>query len=106
MEQIKTRVHPLNEELAQAVEGDLPKTEACQVIFSEQERPDQCIKVLTLNTQLLPTFPEDPRFPSGGQHSRLADLFVHQLHNFDIVCLQEVWGALTSELKETTMMYA
>jgi hypothetical protein len=52
-----------------------------------------------------------PLFPANGHqallpHERLADLFIHEFHKFDILCLQEVWGLPTGECKEATIAYA
>ena len=38
---IKTRVHPLNKELCDAVHKSVPEAEAKEIIFTEQERPQK-----------------------------------------------------------------
>lgn len=60
---------------------------------------------MCFNTQLIPTVPESA-YKTGYQHERIADMFVHMFHDFDILCLQEVWGVATCELKDVLICYA
>ena len=54
---------------------------------------------------MIPIIPKSS-FKSGHQHERLADLVVTYFKDFDVICLQEVWGIFTSELKECLICYA
>ena len=64
------------------------------------------MRFLTYNTQLIPLIPEEPKFTSGFQAARMADLFVNFIQDYDVVALQEVWGILSCELKEIFVCYA
>ena len=62
MGRIVTRVHPLNEELCQAVRSSVSHSEAKKVIFSDVERPNKAIRYLNLNTMMLPLMPENANY--------------------------------------------
>ena len=53
----------------------MTEARAKNVIFSDKERPRKQIKVLNLNTMMLPIMPENPNYKSGYQYERIADMF-------------------------------
>ena len=55
---------------------------------------------------MLPIYPKNENYGTGYHYERLADLFEHHFNNFDIICLQEVFGLMTGELKEIFVTYA
>lgn len=65
LNKIKTRIHPLNEEMCIAVRKSLTQAEAKEIIFNEQERPRKQINFLNLNTLMLPLIPENPHYKTG-----------------------------------------
>lgn len=103
---IKTRVHPLNEDLCAKVRKMMSETEAQEVIFSGEERPNNAIKFLDFNTMLLPIFPENPKYKAGNQYERLTDMFQIAFKDYDIICLQEMFSIMFGELKEVAIEYA
>ena len=105
MEKIQTKVHPLDVEMCKAVRESVSKQEADKIIFSEEERPGMKIKLLNFNTIQLPYVPENPHYKAGCQNERLADMFVNYFHDFDIMCLQEMYGLISGELKEVAIAY-
>ena len=105
-DKIKTRVHPLNKELVEEVRRSHSEAEANEIIFSREERPGSCVRFLTQNTMMIPLFPVNPTYVSGCQFERLADLFLKVMPSYDVVCLQEVFGINTSELKDVAMAWA
>ena len=105
MDKIQTKIHPLNQEVCEAVRKSVSKQEADKIIFSEEERPGKKIKLLNFNTIQLPYIPENPYYKAGCQNERLADMFVNYFHEFDIMCLQEVYGLISGELKEIAIAY-
>lgn len=80
--------------------------EASEIIFSNKERPGNCIRLLNLNTMMLPLVPENKAYKSGCQYERLADFFVTSAHKYDIMCCQELFGMLSGELKEIAIEWA
>ena len=80
--------------------------EAKKIILSSKERPGNQIKFLSYNTQMIPKIPYNPKFPAGYQDERMADLVDLYFKDYDIICLQEVWGLCTSELKDVMICYA
>ena len=58
MQNIKTKVHPLNEFMTAAVVNSLPKFEASKIILSAKERNPNEIRLLTYNTQMIPLLPK------------------------------------------------
>ena len=65
LDKIKTRVHPLNEEMCIAVRKSMKEAEVNEIIFNEQERPRKQIQFLNLNTLMLPLIPENPSYKTG-----------------------------------------
>ena len=55
---------------------------------------------------MIPKIPNNPKFPAGYQDERMADLVDLYFKDYDIICLQEVWGLCTSELKNVMICYA
>jgi hypothetical protein len=64
LKNIKTKVHPLNKELVDAVRKSLPESEAANIILSPKERLPNEIRMMTYNTQMIPLIPSG-RFLSG-----------------------------------------
>ena len=100
MGKIKTRVHPLNEELCAKLKNNK------EIIFSEAERPNNVIKFLDMNSMLLPLLPENPNYKAGCQYERLSDMFVEVFQDYDIITMQEVLAIFTGELKEIVIEFA
>ena len=73
LDNIKTKVHPLNEMLVDAVTKSLSKNDANKIVFSSKERNPNEIRLLSYNTQLIPLWPKG-KYKSGYQYERLADL--------------------------------
>lgn len=105
-DKIETRVHPLNNELCQQVKNSASHAEASRIIFTDKERPNRQIRFLNLNTIMLPKLPKNPNYQTGYQYERLSDMFLDVFYNYDIICLQEVFGLGTGELKEVAISYA
>jgi endonuclease/exonuclease/phosphatase family metal-dependent hydrolase len=66
-------------------------------VDKENILPRNKIKLLTYNIFLRP--PPIKNNENDWKDERLAD-FIHQLDNFDIICLQEMFGTLTSRRQE------
>mmetsp|Transcript_16780 Transcript_16780/g.25853 ORF Transcript_16780/g.25853 Transcript_16780/m.25853 type:complete len:128 (+) Transcript_16780:52-435(+) len=60
----------------------------------------QQVRILTYNTQMIPPFVAQTSdlYPTSGQEDRLEDI-VKSLSDYDIVCLQEVWGGMYSDAR-------
>jgi len=74
-DKVQTKVHPLNQELTQAVNASMSPSEATKIIFTEQDRPAKEVRVLSYNMQLLPIW---PKYDAADRfvHERLADFAV------------------------------
>ena len=65
LDKIKTRVHPLNTEICKSVHSSITPQKASQIIFSEEERPNKQIKLLDLNSMMIPIFPVNANYKAG-----------------------------------------
>jgi len=103
-DKVQTKVHPLNQELTQAVNASMSPSEATKIIFTEQDRPAKEVRVLSYNMQLLPIW---PKYDAADRfvHERLADFAVSYFQDYDVLCLQEVWALATSDIKEVIISY-
>ena len=54
---------------------------------------------------MLPIMPQNSNYSSAYQYERLADMFETVFCNYDIICLQEVFGICSGELKEIAISY-
>ena len=50
--------------------------------------------------------PANPKYPTGFQHERLADMVTLFYKDYDIICIQEIFGLLSCELREVMICYA
>lgn len=65
LDKIKTKVHPLNQELCLAVRSSVSTEKASELILSEKERPGKQIKLLDYNTMMIPLFPVNALYKAG-----------------------------------------
>ena len=103
---IETRVHPLNFEMSTSVQSSLSYADANNVIFTRKERPDRQVRFLNLNSLMLPKIPKNPNYKTGFQYERLSDMFLNVFCHYDIICLQEVLGICSGDLKEVIISFA
>ena len=99
IQKIETKIHPLNHLFTNQQHQSLKP-------YMIKDRPKNEIKFLTFNTQMIPaaTAIFNNKYPTGSINERCLDI-CNSLGAFDIVCFQEVFGGMWSEIRELMLSY-